>query len=425
MSVTRTLKYVLLLLLVTATAADAQRAVRSGFSLYARALVSDVGEPSLRVSAHVPHSNLVFLRSDDGFQSEYRLYIKILDRKGKKVIDTAVVRKTVTVVEYKHTRSHKQSSTSSHHFQLPPGDYIVRATLHVKDTHRAYNREEKVTIANIGETGIGLSKPRMFSAPVDTLPAVLRRAGTAERFYVEQADQPVFAEHDKQPAFQFDVFLEKGTDGAQCDLYYEVVGENDTQVLYGRRSFTLERSEQQFVVSFGVDDWDPGRYQLNIKGSLVGAERSSVTTLSFGLAFTRSLLTRHFDMTLEILAYIADPSELAALRGAAESERPALWEEFWKRRDPHPNEPGNTALDEHWRRVRHASQKFATGQPGWRTDRGKVYIRHGEPDEVEIRSDPYQQGEYLIWRYFDESLTFVFFDRFGLGEYRLSNTRTF
>ena len=54
-----------------------------------------------------------------------------------------------------------------------------------------------------------------------------------------------------------------------------------------------------------------------------------------------------------------------------------------------------------------------------------MYIRYGQPDEVEVRSDPYFQGEYLIWRYTKENLSFVFYDRFGLGEYKLTNTSAF
>ncbi|MEE9271115.1 MAG: GWxTD domain-containing protein, partial [Candidatus Krumholzibacteria bacterium] len=61
----------------------------------------------------------------------------------------------------------------------------------------------------------------------------------------------------------------------------------------------------------------------------------------------------------------------------------------------------------------------------WSSDRGRIYIKHGEPDEIEVRSDPYLQGSYLIWRYYQDNKTFVFFDRFGLGEYRLTQTSAF
>ncbi len=102
-----------------------------------------------------------------------------------------------------------------------------------------------------------------------------------------------------------------------------------------------------------------------------------------------------------------------------------MWAAFWARRDPSPGTEDNEALEEHWRRIRHASKEFTTNDAGWKTDRGRIYIRHGQPDEQEIRTDPYVQGQYLVWRYYKDNLTFVFYDRFGLGEYILSNSSTF
>ena len=52
-----------------------------------------------------------------------------------------------------------------------------------------------------------------------------------------------------------------------------------------------------------------------------------------------------------------------------------------------------------------------------------VQVLATESDHVS--HDPYVQGEYLVWRYYEKNLTFVFYDRFGLGEYRLSNSSTF
>lgn len=431
MPTTRSVTYGLSFLFLLAGAASAQQAPRgerTGFSLYARALVGDRGEPSLRVSAHVPHSNLVFLKKDGSFEAEYQLYIKILDAKGGRLIDSNVTTKKVVVSDYNDTRSHKLSSTVSRHFDLGAGNYVVRAMIRVKDTHRAFVKETPVTITTVIQTGIEVTKPRMYAASIDTMRTVLtlRPAEYRDDRYVEQRDEPIFAEYGKQPAFQFDVIVEDSSGAPPtCELVYQVLDEKSSQVLYGRSMVTVQDGEQQFVLSFSVDEWDEGRYLLNIKGLLPGGNRVKVAGLPFGVAFTRTAVTKHFNRTLEILSYIASAAELDPLRKATEQQRAAAWSEFWHERDPDPATPENEALEEHWRRVLYATKNFATSEPGWRSDRGKVYIRHGEPDEVEIRSDPYVQGEYLIWRYFDDNLTFVFFDRFGLGEYRLTNSETY
>lgn len=399
------------------------QAAGGGFSLYARSLIGEEGEPTLRVSAHVPYGTLIFLKKGDEFEAEYQLFIKVLDARGEQLIDSAVTKKSVIVSDYKDTRSIKQSSTLSQHFRLPPGAYVVRAMLQVKNTHRSFVKQAAVVITDVVETGIGLTKPRMFASAIDTarVAKTLWPVEELDQQYVEQVEAPVFSAYDQQPAFQFDVHVDKTGKPTSCRLMYEVLDEKDHQILYGRGIVELQGSERQFVLSFNVDDWNPGRYQLNVKGALAGTDQAAVTSLQFGLAFSRTLLTKHFDETLQIMSYIATAAELAPLRQAPESERGKAWADFWKQRDPDPTTPENEALEEHWRRVRYATENFATSEPGWRTDRGKVYIRHGGPDEIEIRSDPYIQGDYLIWRYFDEDLTFTFFDRFGLGEYRLTN----
>jgi len=91
------------------------------------------------------------------------------------------------------------------------------------------------------------------------------------------------------------------------------------------------------------------------------------------------------------------------------------------RRDPSPGTERNEALDEHLDRIRYVTENFSGNQEGWRTDRGKVYIAYGRPDDIETKIDPQTQGEYQIWHYYIENRTFVFFDRFGLGEYQLTN----
>ena len=117
------------------------------------------------------------------------------------------------------------------------------------------------------------------------------------------------------------------------------------------------------------------------------------------------------------LGAIAD--ELDALKSSNEDDRAEEWLKFWSARDPDPTTERNAALEEHLRRVRYVMKAFSRLGPGWRSDRGRVYIRYGTPDRIERASDTRNQGEYEIWRYFGIGRVFVFYDMFGLGDYRL------
>jgi GWxTD domain-containing protein len=64
-------------------------------------------------------------------------------------------------------------------------------------------------------------------------------------------------------------------------------------------------------------------------------------------------------------------------------EKDAFIQQFWARRDPDPTKPSNEFKEEHYRRLQYVNERFASGKQGWRTDRGRFYIRFGKPDGVE------------------------------------------
>jgi GWxTD domain-containing protein len=84
------------------------------------------------------------------------------------------------------------------------------------------------------------------------------------------------------------------------------------------------------------------------------------------------------------VVYIISPEERSAfLHLSTNEEREQFIEQFWQRRKPDPDSPENTFKEEHYRRIAYANERFASGIPGWRTDRGKIYIMWGPADEIE------------------------------------------
>src|SRR5208283_3477789 len=84
----------------------------------------------------------------------------------------------------------------------------------------------------------------------------------------------------------------------------------------------------------------------------------------------------------EDVVYIISPEERKAfLRLSTNEEREQFIETFWQKRNPNPESPDNEFKEEHYRRIAYANARFASGLAGWRTDRGKIYIMWGAPDE--------------------------------------------
>src|SRR5262244_1046360 len=141
----------------------------------------------------------------------------------------------------------------------------------------------------------------------------------------------------------------------------------------------------------------------------------------------------------EDVVYIISPEERTAfLQLSTNEEREQFIEQFWLRRSSNPDMPDNDFKEEHYRRIAYANEHFASGIPGWKTDRGRIYIIWGAPDEIESHPTggtydrPTEEGggstttyPWERWRYrylegIQENVELEFVDPSGTGEYRLT-----
>ncbi|RPJ58589.1 MAG: GWxTD domain-containing protein [Acidobacteria bacterium] len=141
----------------------------------------------------------------------------------------------------------------------------------------------------------------------------------------------------------------------------------------------------------------------------------------------------------EDVVYIITEEEKAVFNKlTTEEEREQFVEQFWLRRDPDPKTFINEAKEEHYRRIAYANDHFGSGKPGWRSDRGRIYIIHGEPVEIQENfGGPYSRpmyeggGEtavfpYQVWRYrsidgLGPDIELEFVDTTLTGDYHLAS----
>lgn len=97
-------------------------------------------------------------------------------------------------------------------------------------------------------------------------------------------------------------------------------------------------------------------------------------------------------------------------------------QDFWDKRDPDPLTEENEFQDEFDQRIEYVNKRFREGIPGWKTDRGRIYIYLGAPDKIDQRpyiNDPNVKG-LIWWGYYRYGLGIEFIDRTGDGRYSLS-----
>ena len=145
----------------------------------------------------------------------------------------------------------------------------------------------------------------------------------------------------------------------------------------------------------------------------------------------------------EDVRWIISDEERATFKQLSnEEEREQFIEAFWQRRDPTPDTAENEFKDEHYRRIAYANEHFAAGIPGWKTDRGKIYIMYGPADEIESHpaggsyqrpmeegggetsTFPFEQWRYRYLEGIGQEVIVEFVDNCMCGDYHMTMDRS-
>ena len=140
----------------------------------------------------------------------------------------------------------------------------------------------------------------------------------------------------------------------------------------------------------------------------------------------------------DVFYIITDEEKATFKRFATDDERESFIESFWLRRDPTPDTQENEYKEEHYRRIAYSNERFASGIPGWKADRGRIYITFGPPDEIEDHPSggtyqrPIEEGggttstfPFQKWRYryidgIGNDVMIEFVDTTMTGEFRMT-----
>ncbi|MBN2244664.1 MAG: GWxTD domain-containing protein [Candidatus Aminicenantes bacterium] len=102
-------------------------------------------------------------------------------------------------------------------------------------------------------------------------------------------------------------------------------------------------------------------------------------------------------------------------------------QEFWEKRDPDPDTEVNEFKQEYFRRIEYANERYNEGTPGWKTDRGRIYVYLGAPDKIDeifnhdatdSNGDPIR-GSLLLWVYYRYDFAVQFYDKSGIGHFTM------
>jgi GWxTD domain-containing protein len=176
-----------------------------------------------------------------------------------------------------------------------------------------------------------------------------------------------------------------------------------------------------YSVTLPLGGLERGLYRVNTAVMDDGSSVMATSSSSIRLLSSWDLWGDDPRETLTLIRPVATARELSDLQNATgPGQRQAVMSEFWLRRDPNPATRENEYLNVYRQRLDYIERTFTRGSTrGIITDMGTVFAKLGEPDMVE--DHPFQTGgyPYQIWTYFSPSVTLVFVDRTGFGNYEL------
>lgn len=342
---------------------------------------------------------LAFQREGNVFVARYRVTLA-LKREGAASVDLSR-EEIVRVSTFQETLRSDESILFQQVLRILPGTYKVNVTVRDVGSTSESHATADYTAPSFGKGS--------HTAPILAYQATGRGSLTDPLSLVLNPRGAVGYGSDTLLAY-----IEGYDFAGPTTVPFEVLDEQEHSIYSDSLRFRGGRAVESQVVRLSPDSVALGELKLVVGDS---ADQKSISAL---VSFTQAWVVTNFDEMLDLLRYFGHDQKIGAMKKAPETERARLWREFYVETDPNPVTPENESLNQYFSRVNAANQRFTDeGIPGWRTDRGEVYINLGPPDES-VESSPGTGNRIVRWTYIDIRLTLFFQDETGFGRIRLT-----
>jgi GWxTD domain-containing protein len=356
------------------------------------------------------YDDLTFVKSDtgSGYVSQFELIAGVYDEQDRG-LQSKTLNKEWYLKDFALTNSRTEQVYLTQKFNLGPGKYVLKLQLHDLISKKHANRKIDLEIEDFQNKAAALSD-LLFISDV-----VRDSSGNIIDF------QPRVKENLSRQSDFFYVYhnLYVRDIPATVSLTYSL--EDKKEIV--RMDTTLEKEVTEHLSAhvWRVDkrDLSKNRYKCVVKLKTDDEEEIKSKNLSF---FWITVPETEDDLSLALrqMRYILPQDSLSKYEDKSIEEQRKFFRDYWQDRDPNPNTAVNELMEEYFRRVNYANREFSNfNEGGWLSDRGRILIKFGFPDDVERHPFDINSVPYVIWRYYALRKTFVFADQTGFGDYRL------
>ncbi|MGD8780996.1 MAG: GWxTD domain-containing protein [Ignavibacteria bacterium] len=370
------------------------------------------------ISYKIPFRNLLFTKAGDSYEAGLDILFNIM--KDEKLYKRESSSKTVVVEEYNVTESGNDFLEGLISFEIKEGKYKIIPELNLENVNSNY-RLMPIMIDVDDEMLNGVLEPIVISDNNFNCGNVkgvklLNNEGMIQFGLSNQMF--VF------PVYDMDIE----------DITVDIM-QNEEVIISrkldykGSKKISLEECSNSIVLTESEDAPEVKLFLLDDFSYLLNEGKATIK-LTFNedeKEFVKNVVWLNRPRTLsnaefaaKLLRYIADDNTIDIVLDGPEEEYHKRLFDFWKQYDPDPETPFNEAMNEYYTRADFALDEFSTpsNRNGTKTDRGKIYIKYGEPDNIE-RSYNESNNVLEIWNYKSHGKRFVFIDNTGLGNFSL------
>lgn len=359
------------------------------------------GDSTLAVVAlSLESRNLAFQKEGDAFVARYQVDLTLTPTGGGPPV-TRRKEQTARVGSFTETQRGDESILYQDGVNVSPGEY--RVTLQVTDRGASKTGQAE------GTYRVPRYGPGSFSSP--------RLSYRAEGRSTRDAPLAVILNPRGTLAYGGDTaaaYVEAYGLTGPTAIPVIMRDMRDSVILNDSLRFTGGKEVESVALRFAPDSAPLGELRIIVGSGATADSTRAVVSFSQGW-----VVTNYQDM-VALLRYFRPSPALDSLRKAAPEERAKVWKEFYRSTDPNSATQTNEALEIYFARLARANLRFRDeGVMGWRTDRGEVLVRLGEPDEV-FDASPASEGRLIRWGYTNFQLVLYFVDETGFGRFRLS-----
>jgi GWxTD domain-containing protein len=363
-------------------------------------------------SVSIPNRALSFTRDGDAYRAPYEVHLVLSE--GTNQVAAVNSMEIVRVPTFKEINRTDESVIFQHYFRVHPGSYSISFQVRDASSARSASQEGLITVPSL--------RNGQLSTPLLVYEATARTVlDSLPRILASPRSSAVFGQ-DSTVA----VYLEGY--GPQPRLSVSFVVQNDRGTVTMRDTVVLQRHGNLLSGSVNIPISRVGIGVANVTFTRGDATDTVRTPVFVSFGDDLPLLT--YEEMLFELRYYAAPDRIKTLRDVPSERRGAAWAEFLRSTDPVSSTPEHEGLQSYFTRILQANARFreeSGGRTGWLSDRGKVFVALGEPDQMyeqtvngSLGSSVTQRGRVQYWEYAQYRLRFLFYDESGTGRWRIT-----